>query len=33
MQGYDAVMLDADVQVGGTDQLFNMLAIERSCAR
>lgn len=26
MQGYDAVMLDADVQVGGTDQLFNMLA-------
>lgn len=25
VQGYDAVMLDADVQVGGTDQTFNML--------
>lgn len=25
IQGYDAVMLDADVQVGGTDQTFNML--------
>lgn len=25
IQGYDAVMLDADMQVGGTDQLFNML--------
>jgi tyrosyl-tRNA synthetase len=25
VQGYDAVMLDADMQVGGTDQLFNML--------
>ncbi|HBG81295.1 TPA: tyrosine--tRNA ligase [candidate division CPR2 bacterium] len=26
MQGYDAVALDADVQIGGTDQTFNMLA-------
>lgn len=25
VQGYDAVMLDADVQIGGTDQTFNML--------
>jgi tyrosyl-tRNA synthetase len=25
VQGYDAVMLEADMQVGGTDQLFNML--------
>lgn len=26
MQGYDAVMLKADVQLGGTEQLFNLLA-------
>jgi tyrosyl-tRNA synthetase len=26
MQGYDAVALQTDVQVGGTDQLFNLLA-------
>ncbi|PIP30756.1 tyrosine--tRNA ligase, partial [bacterium (Candidatus Howlettbacteria) CG23_combo_of_CG06-09_8_20_14_all_37_9] len=26
MQGYDAVSLEADVQIGGTDQTFNMLA-------
>lgn len=26
IQGYDAVMLDADIQFGGTDQTFNMLA-------
>lgn len=25
VQGYDAVMLDADMQVGGSDQLFNMI--------
>jgi tyrosyl-tRNA synthetase len=25
IQGYDAVKLDADIQVGGTDQTFNML--------
>ncbi len=25
VQGYDAVMLDADMQLGGTDQTFNML--------
>lgn len=25
MQGYDALVLDVDAQVGGTDQLFNML--------
>ncbi len=25
MQGYDSVMLDADVEVGGNDQKFNML--------
>ncbi len=26
MQGYDSVALDVDVEVGGTDQTFNMLA-------
>ncbi len=26
MQGYDSVMMDVDVEVGGNDQLFNMLA-------
>jgi len=26
MQGYDAVALHTDVQIGGTDQLFNLLA-------
>lgn len=26
MQGYDAVALDTDVQVGGTEQLFNLMA-------
>lgn len=26
MQGYDSVALDADLEVGGSDQLFNMLA-------
>ena len=26
MQGYDAIMLDTDVQIGGTDQLFNLMA-------
>jgi tyrosyl-tRNA synthetase len=26
MQGYDAVVLETDVQVGGTEQLFNLLA-------
>jgi tyrosyl-tRNA synthetase len=26
MQGYDAVAMEADVQVGGTEQLFNLLA-------
>jgi tyrosyl-tRNA synthetase len=25
MQGYDSVMLEADVELGGSDQLFNML--------
>lgn len=25
MQGYDSVMLDADVEIGGSDQKFNML--------
>lgn len=25
IQGYDSLMLDADVEIGGTDQLFNML--------
>ena len=25
MQGYDSVMMDVDVEVGGNDQLFNML--------
>lgn len=26
MQGYDSVIMDVDVEVGGNDQLFNMLA-------
>lgn len=26
MQGYDSVMMDVDIEVGGNDQLFNMLA-------
>lgn len=26
MQGYDCVMMDIDVEVGGNDQLFNMMA-------
>lgn len=29
MQGYDAYTLEADVQVGGTDQLFNILTAAR----
>ncbi len=29
MQGYDAVALNADVQVGGSDQLFNILTAGR----
>jgi tyrosyl-tRNA synthetase len=29
MQGYDAYMLDADVQIGGTDQLFNIVTAAR----
>ncbi len=29
MQGYDAVMLKADVQVGGSDQLFNIITAGR----
>ncbi len=29
MQGYDAYMLDADVQVGGTDQFFNIMTAGR----
>jgi len=26
MQGYDAVAMETDIQIGGTDQLFNLLA-------
>jgi tyrosyl-tRNA synthetase len=26
LQGYDSVMLKSDVEIGGTDQLFNMMA-------
>src|SRR5437773_7632630 len=26
MQAYDSVAIDADVEIGGTDQLFNLLA-------
>jgi len=29
MQGYDAIMLNADVQVGGSDQLFNIITAGR----
>ena len=26
MQGYDAVAMETDIQIGGTDQLFNLMA-------
>ena len=26
MQGYDSVAIEADVELGGTDQLYNLLA-------
>ena len=26
MQGYDALALQTDVQIGGTEQLFNLMA-------
>ena len=29
MQGYDAYVLDADVQIGGTDQMFNVMTAAR----
>jgi len=29
MQGYDSVALNADIEIGGTDQTFNMLAGEK----
>ncbi len=29
MQGYDAYMLQADVQIGGTDQMFNIMTAAR----
>jgi tyrosyl-tRNA synthetase len=29
MQGYDAYALDADIQVGGTDQMFNIMTAAR----
>ena len=29
MQAYDAFILDADVQIGGTDQLFNIITASR----
>jgi len=29
MQGYDAYVLDADVQIGGTDQMFNIMTASR----
>ncbi len=33
MQGYDSVMVKADVELGGTDQLFNVLAGRKVQAR
>jgi len=33
MQGYDSVALDADIEIGGTDQTFNMLAGRTLVAR
>lgn len=36
LQGYDSVMIDADVEVGGTDQIFNLLVgrdIQRAFGR
>lgn len=32
MQGYDSIMVDADVELGGTDQRFNLLA-GRECQK
>jgi tyrosyl-tRNA synthetase len=26
MQGYDSIMVNADVEIGGNDQYFNLLA-------
>ena len=26
MQGYDSVMIKADIEIGGTDQRFNVIA-------
>ena len=33
MQGYDSVALKADLELGGTDQKFNLLVGPRSCRR
>ena len=33
MQAYDSVAVEADVELGGTDQLYNLLAGARSCRR
>ena len=36
MQGYDSVMLKADIEVGGTDQKFNLLVgrdLQRECGQ
>lgn len=36
IQGYDSLVLDADVEIGGTDQLFNMLvgrALQKDAAK
>ena len=30
IQGYDSVVLESDVEIGGTDQLFNMLVVGRN---
>ena len=33
MQGYDSVALQADVELGGSDQKFNLLVGPRAAAR
>ena len=32
MQGYDSVALEADVELGGTDQRFNLLMGRENCS-
>ena len=36
LQGYDSVAVEADIELGGTDQLFNLLVgreLQRACGQ